>query len=168
MYVLSTGDIPEDADAPGLSEAREKLRMAKMTKAELEAYYKHLDNVVILRDNIETARGEGKIEGHFEGLMEGREEGRKEGRKEGLMEGRKEGLVEGRKEGLVEGRKEGLVEGREEGRKEGLMEGRKEGLMEGRMEEKMANALSLKRNGIPVAVIAKSLGLSEQEIEQLG
>lgn len=115
MYVLSTGDIPADADAPGLSEAREKLRLAKMTKAELESYYKHLDNVVILRDNIETARGEGRMEGLFEGRMEGREEGR----------------------------------------------------MEGRMEEKKANALSLKRNGIPVEVIAKSLGLTVQEVEAL-
>ena len=123
MYVLSTGDIPADADAPGLSEAREKLRLAKMTKAELESYYKHLDNVVILRDNIETARGEGRMEGLFEGRMEGRMEGREEGREEGRMEGR--------------------------------------------MEEKKANALSLKRNGIPVEVIAKSLGLTVQEIEAL-
>ena len=60
IYVLSTGDIPDDADAPGLTEAREKLRLASMTKAELDAYYRHLDNVVILRDNIETAKGEGR------------------------------------------------------------------------------------------------------------
>ena len=99
MYVLSTGDIPEDADAPGLSEAREKLRLARMTKAELDSYYRHLDNVVILRDNIETARGEGRAEG--------------------------------------------------------------------RMEEKLSNARSLKQNGIPIEIIATSLGLSIEEVASL-
>lgn len=44
---------------------------------------------------------------------------------------------------------------------------RLEGRMEGRMEATLANALSLKLNGVPVDVIAKSLGLSEEEIEQL-
>ena len=78
LYVLSTGDIPDDADAPGLSEAREKLQLARMSKADLRAYYRHLDNVVILRDNIETAKGEGRAEGRAEGREEGRAEGREE------------------------------------------------------------------------------------------
>ena len=107
LYVLSTGDIPDDADAPGLSEAREKLRLTRMTKAELNAYYRHLDNVVVLRDNIETAKSEGRAEGHAEGLAEGR------------------------------------------------------------MEEKLSNARSLKQNGVPVEAIAKSLGLSIDEVNAL-
>jgi len=72
IYVLNTGDIPDDADAPGLDEAREKLKIARMTKAELNSYYRHLDNVVILRDNIETATWEGKMEGRAEGRAEGK------------------------------------------------------------------------------------------------
>ena len=92
IYFLNTGEIPEDASAPGLPEAREKLKLAQMSKAELEAYYKHLDNVVILRDNIITARGEG----HLEGLAEGRMEGLAEGRAEGLAEGLEEGLLKGK------------------------------------------------------------------------
>lgn len=75
LYVLSTGEIPDDADAPGLSEAREKFRLARMTKAELDAYYRHLDNIVILQDNITTARGEGRAEGRAEGVAEGVEIG---------------------------------------------------------------------------------------------
>jgi len=71
IYVLNTCDMPEDADAPGLDEAREKLKIARMTKAELNSYYRHLDNVVILRDNIETATWEGKMEGRAEGRAEG-------------------------------------------------------------------------------------------------
>ena len=75
IYFLNTGNIPADATAPGLGEAREKLQLVRMSKAELNAYYHHLDNVVILRDNIVTARGEGHLEGHAEGLEEGRAEG---------------------------------------------------------------------------------------------
>ncbi len=90
IYFLNTADIPHDATAPGLDEARHKLQLEKMTHAEREAYYRHLDNVVILQDNISTARGEGRMEGR----AEGREEGRKEGREEGRAEGRAEGIAE--------------------------------------------------------------------------
>ena len=75
IYFLNTGEIPEEADAPGLKEAREKLKLDRMSKSELAAYYKHLDNVVILRDNIITARGEGHLEGRAEGRAEGIMEG---------------------------------------------------------------------------------------------
>lgn len=86
IYFLNTADIPHDATAPGLDEARHKLQLEKMTHAEREAYYRHLDNVVILQDNISTARGEGRMEGRAEGRKEGREEGRAEGRAEGIAE----------------------------------------------------------------------------------
>ena len=52
--------------APGLPEAREKLNLDKLSKSELEAYYRHLDNVVILRDNINTECAEGRAEGRAE------------------------------------------------------------------------------------------------------
>ena len=78
IYFLNTGNIPSDATAPGLGEAREKLQLVRMSKAELNAYYHHLDNVVILRDNIVTARGEGRLEGRLEGRAEGRAEGKLE------------------------------------------------------------------------------------------
>ena len=94
IYFLNTGEIPDDATAPGLPEARERLKLDTLSKAELEAYYRHLDNVVILRDNINTER------------MEGRAEGRAEGHAEGLVEGRAEGLVEGRAEGADEKNRE--------------------------------------------------------------
>ena len=82
IYFLNTSEIPHDATAPGLDEARKKLQIDRMTPAELNAYYRHLDNIVILRDNISTARGEGRLEG----LAEGRAEVRAEGRAEALKE----------------------------------------------------------------------------------
>lgn len=66
IYYLNTGDIPDSATAPGLTEVRERLRLDKMTKAELEAYYRHLDNIVILKDNVFTERAEGREEGRLE------------------------------------------------------------------------------------------------------
>ncbi len=42
-----------------------------------------------------------------------------------------------------------------------------EGESKGRAEEKLANARSLKENGVPTDVIAKSLGLTAEEIERL-
>ena len=87
IYFLNTGEIPDDATAPGLGEARQKLKLDHMTREELRAYYRHLDNVIILRDNITTARGEGHLEGKEEGRAEGKAEGRAEGRAEGIAEG---------------------------------------------------------------------------------
>jgi predicted transposase/invertase (TIGR01784 family) len=41
------------------------------------------------------------------------------------------------------------------------------GRAEGRAEERMANAMSLKANGVPVDIIAKSLNLTEEEMARL-
>ncbi len=78
IYYLNTGNIPDDASAPGLSEVRERLKLERMTKEELDAYYRHLDNIVILRDNIFTERAEGRAEGIAEGIAKGIMEGKKE------------------------------------------------------------------------------------------
>ena len=50
---------------------------------------------------------------------------------------------------------------------EGREKGREEGREEGRREEKLANALSLKKNGVPLDVIARSLGLGIEEVEAM-
>ena len=91
IYYLNTGEVPDDATAPGLEGVREHLRISKMPKSELKAYYKHVDDLVILHDNIFTQRDEGRFEGHAEGLEEGRAIGVEEGRAIGVEEGRAEG-----------------------------------------------------------------------------
>ena len=70
IYYLNTGDIPDTATAPGLNEARQRLKLYRMTKEELNAYYRHLDNIVILRDNIFTERAEGRAEGEREARIQ--------------------------------------------------------------------------------------------------
>lgn len=90
IYYLNTGEIPSTATAPGLEEARERLKLDSMTKDELAAYYRHLDNIVILRSNIYTEREEGRaeglVEGRAQGLAEGLAAGREEGEKRKAME----------------------------------------------------------------------------------
>ena len=104
---LKTGHISEHTSAPGLSEAREKLQYLSMNKAERLAYDRHIDNIMVQNDVLDTAK----------------------------MEGRAEGLAEGR--------------------------------AEGRAEEKMNNARQLKANGVPLEIIAKSLGLDETTVRDL-
>lgn len=70
IYYLNTGNVPENATAPGLDTVKEQLTLNRMSREELRAYYKHLDNIVILRDNIMTERAEGRAEGLAEGHAE--------------------------------------------------------------------------------------------------
>ncbi len=98
MYYLNTGDIPDSATAPGLGQAREQLKLTRMSKEELDAYYRHLDNIVILRDNIRA-----------EGLAKGREEGLAEGRAEGLAKGRTEERIENARKMKMRGLDDSMI-----------------------------------------------------------
>ena len=71
------------------------------------------------------------------------------------------------KKGKAEGLAEGEAKGRAEGLAEGEAKGRAEGEAKGRAEERIANARSLKSNGIPMDIIVKSLNLTPEEIGQL-
>ena len=95
LYFLAHTDIPEDADAPGLKEAREKLDLMRMSRDERIIYDRYLMDRAILRNTVDGARDEGK----YEGLKEGLEQGRLEGQEQGLMQGLKQGREEGRAEG---------------------------------------------------------------------
>ena len=82
MKYLKEGIIRPDTTAPGLNEAREKLKYYSMSKEERQAYDEHLSAVMIQNDVLDTA----KLEGRIEGLAEGRAEGRAEGITEGLLQ----------------------------------------------------------------------------------
>ena len=80
---LKDGKIDPHTKAPGLSEAREKLKLYSMSKADRMAYERHLSNIMIQNDVVDTAHREGMMVG----LAKGRAEGLEEGRAEGLIEG---------------------------------------------------------------------------------
>ena len=86
LYFLSTSEIPDDADAPGLPEAREKLQMMQMTREEQAAYDRYWMDRAILKNTMVTARGEALLEGRAEGIAEGRAQGIAQGRAEGRAE----------------------------------------------------------------------------------
>lgn len=86
-YYLNTGNVPSGAKAPGMEEVKEQLTIDKMNKTERNAYYRHLDNIVILRDNIYTEREEGRMEGIVEGMAKGIEEERRRNAKKMLETG---------------------------------------------------------------------------------
>ena len=94
MRYLKDGVIAADTSAPGLGEAREKLKYYSMSPEDQRAYDEHLNAVMIQNDVLNTAKLEGRAEGRAEGREEGRAEGREEGRAEGREEGRAEGLLE--------------------------------------------------------------------------
>ena len=75
IYYFKTGTLPENASAPGLDKVRELLRIDRMSEAERNAYYQHLDDMARLHDTVTS------------GYEEGRFDGKKEGRAEGLAEG---------------------------------------------------------------------------------
>ena len=76
---LKDGTIRPDTTAPGLKEAREKLKYYSMSPQERLIYDRHLDAIMIQNDVIDTAKWEGRIEGKAEGLAEGKAEGLAEG-----------------------------------------------------------------------------------------
>lgn len=78
MYFLSTSTIPDDADAPGLAEARQRLAIDRLSEAERNAYYDHLENMNSMRNVLDDAVNAAKFYGHKEGLQEGFEKGRME------------------------------------------------------------------------------------------
>lgn len=61
------------------------------------------------------------------------------------------------------GREEGIAIGEERG----IAIGEERGIAIGMQKEKLANARTLKQNGVPADIIAKSLGLSHDEIKDL-
>ncbi|MBQ9587456.1 MAG: PD-(D/E)XK nuclease family transposase [Bacteroidales bacterium] len=92
MDYLKRGYIKDDTTTPGLAEAREKLQYIKMTPEERRAYDRHIDNIRVQNDVMDTAHEEGyelgKVEGRAEGMAEGMAEGRAEGRAEGMTLGK--------------------------------------------------------------------------------
>ena len=71
---LKNGVISPDTQAPGLQEAREKLKYYSMSDAERYAYDEHINAIMIQNDVF----GNAKLEGMEEGRVEGRSEGRTE------------------------------------------------------------------------------------------
>jgi len=74
------------------------------------------------------------------------------------------------KEGMEKGMSEGIEKGMSEGIEKGMAEGIEKGKAEAeaiRIKERLDSARSLKENGVPIDLIAKSLHLTDEELQQL-
>ena len=71
---LKTGEIPDNVKAPGLPEARERLRRDNLTPKERAEYDAHVEALRYQKSVIETGIIEGRAEGRAEGLAQGRAE----------------------------------------------------------------------------------------------
>lgn len=74
---LKNGKIKDNTEVPGLQQAKRKLQYLRMSERERQEYDRHIDNIMIQNDVLDTA----KTQGFAEGLIEGRAEGVVEGRK---------------------------------------------------------------------------------------
>ena len=63
---LKNGVIAADTKAPGLQEARKKLKYYEMSDAERHAYDEHLNAIMIQNDVLTNAKQEGRAEGRAE------------------------------------------------------------------------------------------------------
>ena len=108
---LKTGVIDPDTTAPGLPEAREKLRYYDMSPEERHEYDEHINAIMTQNDVLNTAK--------LEGLTEGRAEGRAEGIEIGIEK------------------------------------------------NKYETAKQMKADGLPINIIQKYTGFTEEEIEKL-
>ncbi|MDR1881009.1 MAG: Rpn family recombination-promoting nuclease/putative transposase [Tannerellaceae bacterium] len=116
---LKTGDIPDNAKAPGLNEARKRLLVDRMKPEERAIYDSHIEAVRYQRSVLQT------------GLIEGREEGEKIG----LEKGEKIGLEKGEAIGLEKGEKIGLEKGRKEAQAEFVSAAARKGFSESQIQE---------------------------------
>ncbi|WP_075559761.1 Rpn family recombination-promoting nuclease/putative transposase [Parabacteroides timonensis] len=67
---LKDGTIRPDTTAPGLREAREKLKYYSMSPSERRAYDEHVTDIIIENEALDTAKWEGRLEGVAEGKAE--------------------------------------------------------------------------------------------------
>lgn len=70
IVFLKTGEIGNDTQAPGLAEARERLKFSSLDKRERAAYLRNIEDLRVQRGVVATARIEGRAEGRAESRLE--------------------------------------------------------------------------------------------------
>ena len=84
---LKNGVIESDTKAPGLQEARERLKYYEMSDSERHAYDEYLNAIMIQNDVLGNAKMEGIADGMAKGIEKGRAEGKTEIAKTMLAKG---------------------------------------------------------------------------------
>ena len=103
IYFLKNEEIKENFKAKGLSEAKDKLDMLKLSEIDRQNYNRYLEGLTYQASMTEVPFLDGKQSGIEEGRVEGRIEGEKIGIEKGRLEGEKVGIEKGRMEGEKSG-----------------------------------------------------------------
>ncbi|MDP3929003.1 MAG: Rpn family recombination-promoting nuclease/putative transposase [Bacteroidota bacterium] len=135
--------------------AFQKAELAGFNQTQMDAYEESLKHYRDLKNVIDTAFDDGKLEGIEVGILKGIEEG--------ILKGIEEGKLKGIEEGKLKGIEEGKLKGIEEGKLKGIEEGKLKGIEEGKIE----TARKAKEMGLSIADIILLTGLSEAEITAL-
>jgi predicted transposase/invertase (TIGR01784 family) len=99
IYYLKNNDIPDEFTAPGLEEARKRLKYDKLSEEEKKDYDHHLEQRLYERNSINTAVQKGHFKGREEGLAKGRAEGEAIGRAAERTEIQENGVLNGHRAG---------------------------------------------------------------------
>lgn len=129
----------------------EAAEIAKFSAAELAGYEASLKYYRDLKNVIDTAIAEGELRGKTVGHLEG------------LQEGLEQGLQEGLKKGIEQGIEQGIEKGIEQGIERGI----EKGIEQGMIESKKLIARSALAENMPIEIIMRLTGLSQEEIEAL-
>ena len=81
----------------------------------------------------------------------------------GYSEGHEQGFADGIEKGFADGKEKGFAEGKTKG----FADGKEKGFAEGSLEERSKIAKSLYANGVPLEIIMRCSGFSEEEIKNL-
>ena len=77
---------------------------------------------------------------------------------------REEAEIRGLKSGMEKGFQQGLQDGMQQGIQQGIQEGLQQGIQKGIQQKTLDAARSFYNNGASVELIAKSLGMTEEEV----
>ncbi|MDR1812275.1 MAG: Rpn family recombination-promoting nuclease/putative transposase [Candidatus Fibromonas sp.] len=86
LSFLKTGDIPKDFTAPGLPEARERLREDDMSETERLRYRSYMESLRNARSMLSASYEDGEAKGKIEGEAIGEARGLEKGKIEGIAE----------------------------------------------------------------------------------
>ena len=169
--MTTNSSLPFEDQMPVFKDVAELAKLCALDRDQYLLYMDAVDryraSVAVYNEQYEKGMTDGLADGMAKGMAKGLQEGMAKGMQEGMAKGLQKGMAKGMAEGMAKGRDEGRVEGRTEGRAEGRAEGLQEGMEKGKLKERYNNAKALKENGVPVAIISVSLGLSVEEVEKL-
>ena len=161
-------EIPDEfIENPEIHKAVTLLEESSYTEAQLYGYEEFWDAVMVERTIKDDALKYGTQQGMKEGLEKGMKKGMEMGMEKGIEKGLQQGMEKGMQQGIEKGLQQGIEKGMQQGIEKGLQQGIEKGIEKGRTALMLEMAQKLKALNYPIADIAKTTGLTIDQIEKL-